>query len=216
MRGRSLNAVERPSSAAAPTAASRTISSTASGGAISAPPGRRFRSRRTALSSVSTSSRSASRGSLPISRRSFTRSAFASASEKVVSSTRLSGLARARWTARCSATMVFPVPADPAIRAGPLKRRSTSSRCAGWRNIVHFSQGYSSARASSSRSLTIRNRRCASGCSNGPTAGIAGRARGVPPVASSSSASAASPGRWSASSSSVSSVACRTKKLSSL
>jgi hypothetical protein len=43
-----------------------------------------------------------------MSRRNFVLSAFASVSEKVVSSTRASGFARTRKTARCSATMVFP------------------------------------------------------------------------------------------------------------
>ncbi len=46
--------------------------------------------------------------------------ALAKALENVVSNTRALGLARARWTARCSATIVFPVPVVPATRAGPL------------------------------------------------------------------------------------------------
>ena len=68
-----------------------------------------------------TSMRSASRGSLPISRLQLESAAtLASVSEKVVSSTRASGFVRARWTARCRATMVLPVPAEPETRAGPL------------------------------------------------------------------------------------------------
>ena len=51
--------------------------------------------------------------------------------ENVVSSTRGSRMRRARWTARCSATIVLPVPAEPETRAGPLKARSTRARCAG-------------------------------------------------------------------------------------
>ena len=101
--------------------------------------------------------RSRTLGSVPISRASFIRRALASASEKVVSRTRASGFARARCAARWSATMVFPVPAEPAMRAGPPKRRSTSWRCAGWRKTVQRSHGYSSARASSSTSVTTRN-----------------------------------------------------------
>ena len=45
--------------------------------------------------------------------------------------------------ARCRATMVLPVPAEPETRAGPLKSRSTHSRCSGWRKTVHFSHGKS-------------------------------------------------------------------------
>jgi hypothetical protein len=37
------------------------------------------------------------------------------------------GFTRARWTARCTATMVFPVPAERETRAGPAQLRSTSS-----------------------------------------------------------------------------------------
>ncbi len=59
------------------------------------------------------------RGSLLNSRFSLVRSAFASVSENVVSSTRASGFVRARWAARCSATIVLPVPAEPETRAGP-------------------------------------------------------------------------------------------------
>jgi hypothetical protein len=64
--------------------------------------------------------RSARRGSLLIRARSLVDNALARASEKVVSSTRALGLARARKAARCSATMVLPVPAEPETRAGPL------------------------------------------------------------------------------------------------
>ena len=81
------------------------------------------------------------RGSLPINRLSLVLRACAKVSEKVVSNTLVLGLARARKTARWSATMVFPVPAEPEIRAGPLYSRSTNCRCAGWRKTVHFSQG---------------------------------------------------------------------------
>ena len=77
-------------------------------------------------------------------------SASARGSEKVVMRTRASGEARPRWTARCSATMVLPVPAEPVTRVGPVAVRSTSSRCAGWRNTAHFSNGESSAACSSS------------------------------------------------------------------
>ena len=80
-----------------------------------------------------TSRRSASFGSFPMRRFRRVRSAAASASEKVASSTRLSGCARVRCTARCSATMVLPVPAEPETRAGPLYYRSTSCRWAGCR-----------------------------------------------------------------------------------
>ena len=64
--------------------------------------------------------RSASRGSLPTRRFSLVCSALARVSEKVVSRTRAFGFVRARWTARCSATMVLPVPAEPETRAGPV------------------------------------------------------------------------------------------------
>ena len=90
-----------------------------------------------------TSSRSAIFGSWAISFVSRVRSASASAVENVVRSTRASGCVRARWTARCSATMVLPVPAEPDTRAGPWKLRLTICRCAGCRKTVHFSHGYS-------------------------------------------------------------------------
>ena len=45
--------------------------------------------------------------------------------------------------------MVFPVPAEPETRAGPLYAASTIRRCAGCRKTVHFSHGNSSARSSS-------------------------------------------------------------------
>jgi hypothetical protein len=66
-----------------------------------------------------TSSRSLIRGSLLIKRLSLVRRAFARVSEKVLSNTLASGLVRARKTARCRATIVLPVPAEPATRAGP-------------------------------------------------------------------------------------------------
>ena len=88
-----------------------------------------------------TSRRSAIFGSFPMRRLRRVRSAVANASEKVASSTRLSGCARARCTALWSATMVFPVPAEPETRAGPVYSRSTSCRWAGCRKTVHFSQG---------------------------------------------------------------------------
>ena len=88
-----------------------------------------------------TSRRSAIFGSFPMRRLRRVRSAAASASENVASSTRLSGYARARCTALWSATMVLPVPAEPETRAGPLCSRSTSCRWAGCRKTVHFSQG---------------------------------------------------------------------------
>ena len=77
-------------------------------------------SRRPMASREYTSIRSARRGSLLTSRLSLVWSALANVSEKVVSRTRASGFVRARWTARCSATMVLPVPAEPETRAGPL------------------------------------------------------------------------------------------------
>ncbi len=67
-----------------------------------------------------TSSRSAKRGSLLMSRLIWVRRAFASMCENVVSKTRAFWLARARKTARCSATIVFPVPAEPETLAGPV------------------------------------------------------------------------------------------------
>ena len=48
-------------------------------------------------------------------------------------------------TARCSATTVLPVPAEPATRAGPRSPVSTISRWEGWRKTIHFSHGESSA-----------------------------------------------------------------------
>ena len=42
--------------------------------------------------------------------------------------TRASGFRRARYTARCRATMVLPVPAEPDTRAGPAYSRSTIRR----------------------------------------------------------------------------------------
>jgi len=173
--------------------------------------------RRSASPSIeSTSRRSAIRGSLPMSRRSLTLSALASVSEKVVSNTRASGCRRARCTARCRATIVLPVPADPATRAGPENSRSTIWRWARCKKTVHFSQGKSSARSSSSLSVMTRKRRCASGCAKGsaPAAVCTGTA-GVLPVASSSRASAASAGRWSASSSTESSVEAFTSAIHS-
>ena len=80
---------------------------------------------------TATSSRSARRGSLLIRRRSFVRSAFARMSENVVSSTRASGFARARKTARCSATIVFPVPAEPADTRRSAVVALHPLRCAG-------------------------------------------------------------------------------------
>ena len=71
----------------------------------------------------------------------FVASDAASGSEKVASSTRASGEDLASRTARCSATMVLPVPAEPATRAGPAKSFSTISRCEGWRKTIHLSQG---------------------------------------------------------------------------
>src|SRR3954462_6642631 len=51
--------------------------------------------------------------------------ASASGCEKLASNIRAAGFSRASRTARWIATMVFPVPADPAPRAGPAKGRST-------------------------------------------------------------------------------------------
>ena len=52
------------------------------------------------------------------------------------------GIRRARCTARCSATMVLPVPAEPATRAGPADRSARpAARCAGCRKTAHFSHG---------------------------------------------------------------------------
>ena len=70
-------------------------------------------------SSEYTSIRSARRGSLLTSRFSLVRSALARVSVNVVSRTLASGFVRARWAARCRATMVLPVPAEPETRAGP-------------------------------------------------------------------------------------------------
>ena len=53
----------------------------------------------------------------PTSTSTLRRSASASGCEKVVSSTRACGSARSRRTARCSATTVLPVPAEPAMRS---------------------------------------------------------------------------------------------------
>ena len=84
--------------------------------------------------------RSAIFASLPMRCLRRARSAAASASENVASSTRVSGCARARRTARWSVTMVLPVPAEPETCAGPLYSRSTSCRWAVRRKTVHFSQ----------------------------------------------------------------------------
>jgi len=147
-------------------------------------------------------------GLSPINRPSCRLRCFARVIEKVVSNTWASGFVRARWTARCSATIVLPVPAEPDTRAGPLYSRSTISRWAGCRNTIHFSQGYSSALLSSSESVITRKRRCASGWAKGSSSAPACTGCcGVPPVASSSSASAASLGSRSARSNSVSSFA---------
>ena len=94
-------------------------------------------------------------------------SATASGSENVVSSTRASGLLSARRAARCRATTVLPVPAEPVTRTGPSNSRSTKSRCEGWRKTIHFSQGKLSACSSSATFSTTRKRRSASGCWNG-------------------------------------------------
>jgi hypothetical protein len=59
-------------------------------------------------------------GSLRISSSRRLRRARASMSEYVVSRTRASGFFLAKNTARCSATIVLPVPAEPEMRAGPL------------------------------------------------------------------------------------------------
>ncbi len=86
--------------------------------------------------------------------------------------------------------------------ANPGKSRhlaATRSHAAGWRPLdsyktFHFSQGKSSARSSSSAVCIRRKRRWASGCSKGFMAAAGAVAmRGLPPVASSSRASAASP-----------------------
>jgi hypothetical protein len=67
-----------------------------------------------------TPSRSANSGLLLVKRRSLVRRALASVSENVVSSTRLFGCLRARYAARCTATIVLPVRAEPETCAGPL------------------------------------------------------------------------------------------------
>ena len=70
--------------------------------------------RRRPIASIEyTSMRSPRRGSLVSSSRSLARRAFARGSENVVNKTRACGFVRARWAARCSATIVFPVPAVP-------------------------------------------------------------------------------------------------------
>ena len=107
-------------SSAARASSARTSSSLAG----SRRPTRAAKSRRPMPRIECTSRRSASFGSLPIRRTRRVRSAAARASEKVASSTRRSGCVRARCTARWRATMVFPVPADPATRAG----RCTAAR----------------------------------------------------------------------------------------
>ena len=60
------------------------------------------------------------RGSLLTSRLSLVWSALARVSEKVVSRTLALAFERARNTARCRATIVFPVPAEPDTLAGPV------------------------------------------------------------------------------------------------
>ena len=97
----------------------------------------------------------------------FFASSAASGSEKLASSTLAFGFSRASRTARWMATMVLPVPAEPATRAGPEKERSTSARCEGWRKTPHFSHGNASACSSSSWSAISLIRRSASGCANG-------------------------------------------------
>ena len=73
--------------------------------------------------------------------RNRSRRALARVSENVVRSTLALGFVRARCTARCSATMVFPVPAEPDTLAGPVYSRSTIARWAGCRKMLHLSQG---------------------------------------------------------------------------
>ena len=108
-----------------------------------------------------------------------------------------------RWSSRCR----------PSRRRAPGRcirsRRSGAAPDAGRRSISPMEIR---ARASSSSTFsTSRNRRCASGWAKGSASAAACAARsGVPPVASSNSASAASAGRWSARSSSESSSAVRT------
>jgi hypothetical protein len=61
-------------------------------------------------------------------------------SENVVKSRRAWGFLQASATVRCSATTVFPVPAEPDTRAGPANRRSTTARCEGCRKTPHRAQ----------------------------------------------------------------------------
>ena len=60
---------------------------------------------------------------------------------EVVSSRRACGFLRASATARCSATTVLPVPAEPATRAAPANSRSTMARCDGCRKTPQRSHG---------------------------------------------------------------------------
>ena len=183
--------------------------------------------------------RSRRRGSIPISRESFTRRAFASVSEKVVRRTRASGWTRARWAARWSATTVFPVPAEPATRAGPAEvpldqlplrgveehRPALPRVLQGAGQLLHTGHDAEAApRIGVVEGVGGSDRRGRLGnldrhLGNGVrdrgglqrSASTGRRARGTLPVARSSTASAASAGKWSASASSASSlVACRT------
>ena len=88
-----------------------------------------------------TSTCSAICGSLLISWSRLWRRSLASTSEIVVSRIRACGFLRAKCTARCTATIVFPVPAEPDTRAGPEYSRSTHWRCSGCKNTSHLSHG---------------------------------------------------------------------------
>ena len=124
-----------------------------------------------------TEMRSATSELSPRRRRSLMRRAAARVSVKVVRRTRAAGSRRARWAARWRATTVLPVPAEPETRAGPVKARSTKSRCEGWRKTVQASQGASRAAWSSALDSIRWKRRWASGWAKG-----SGRRRARPRV----------------------------------
>ncbi len=140
--------------------------------------------------------RSPSRGSLLISRRSFTRSAFASVSENVVSNTRVSGIASSEKYRAVQRDDRFPCASRPGDARRPGKAALDERSLRGmkedrplvpWRvesalklfDVAHHAE--TPLRIGMLERIGV--------------AGAGAAAAGLPPVASSSSASAASRGR---------------------
>ena len=143
---------------------------------------------------------------------SFRSSAWARASEKVVSSTLAPALARARRTARCSATMVLPVPAEPETRGGAGEIAGDQRGLRGMQEDRPFLPRLVERAAQARQRRQERESGGArrDGRTGSASTGSRFAAAGFSPTASFSSASCASGGRWAITSKSVSSLAVRT------